>query len=107
LLVADGGLAGTNEINMHLRPVWLLRKSFTERQAKARMIRNFGDENSRRSYQNDIHCSCVPAFAEELFRGVLQRLMIQITRRPLPVLLSQLLFSAIHGQFLGFFPAWF
>ena len=48
----------------------------------------------------------VPAIAEELFfRGVLQRLMIQITRRPVTgIIITAIIFSAIHGQFLGFFP---
>jgi uncharacterized protein len=47
----------------------------------------------------------LPAICEELFfRGVLQRLFIQICQRPATgILVTALLFSAFHGQFLGFF----
>lgn len=48
----------------------------------------------------------LPAVCEELFfRGVLQRLFIQIFRRPWTgIIITAVLFSAFHGQFLGFFP---
>lgn len=48
----------------------------------------------------------VPAVVEELFfRSVLQRIFIYVTRRPWTgIVLTAILFSAIHGQFLGFFP---
>ncbi|ULQ56118.1 CPBP family intramembrane metalloprotease [Flavihumibacter rivuli] len=48
----------------------------------------------------------LPAVCEELFfRGVLQRLFIQITTRPLVgVIITAALFSAFHGQFYGFLP---
>lgn len=48
----------------------------------------------------------VPAVVEEVFfRGVLQRIFIQITRRPWTgIILTAVIFSAVHGQFLGFFP---
>ena len=48
----------------------------------------------------------LPAVAEELFfRGVLQRLLIQIIKRPwIGIIITSALFSALHGQFLGFFP---
>jgi membrane protease YdiL (CAAX protease family) len=48
----------------------------------------------------------LPAVCEELFfRGVLQRLFIQITKRPWTgIIITGILFSALHGQFLGFFP---
>lgn len=48
----------------------------------------------------------LPAVCEELFfRGVLQRLFIQITKRPWTgIIITAILFSALHGQFLGFFP---
>jgi membrane protease YdiL (CAAX protease family) len=50
--------------------------------------------------------AALPAFAEELFfRGVLQRLFIQITRSPWTgIIFTGILFSALHGQFLGFIP---
>ena len=48
----------------------------------------------------------VPAFVEEFFfMGVLQRLFIQIFKRPWTgIIVSAIIFSAIHGQFLGFLP---
>ena len=48
----------------------------------------------------------IPALTEELFfRGVIQRLFIQITRRPWAgIVITAFIFSAIHGQFLGFIP---
>jgi membrane protease YdiL (CAAX protease family) len=51
----------------------------------------------------------IPAIVEELFfRSVLQRIFIYVTRRPwVGIILTAVLFSAIHGQFLGFFPRLF
>lgn len=48
----------------------------------------------------------LPAIAEELFfRGVLQRLIMQIVKNGwLAVIITAILFSAIHMQFLGFIP---
>jgi membrane protease YdiL (CAAX protease family) len=48
----------------------------------------------------------LPALGEELFfRGVMQRLIIQIIKLPwLGVLITAILFSAIHMQLLGFVP---
>jgi len=48
----------------------------------------------------------LPAICEEFFfRGILQRLFIQISRRPwIGILITAVLFSAFHGQFFGFFP---
>ena len=46
------------------------------------------------------------AIGEELFfRGILQRIMIQIFRSPwIGIVVTAAIFSAIHGQFLGFIP---
>lgn len=48
----------------------------------------------------------LPALAEELFfRGVLQRLIIQLVRQPwIGVLLTAILFSLVHLQMLSFLP---
>lgn len=48
----------------------------------------------------------LPAIAEELFfRGILQRIFIQMTRRPwIGIIITAIIFSALHGQFLGFIP---
>ena len=54
---------------------------------------------------NLVVMALVPAICEEaFFRGVLQRLFIQSTRSPLAgILIGAAVFSALHGQFLGFF----
>lgn len=48
------------------------------------------------------------AVGEELFfRGILQRILIQVFRKPwLGILLTAAVFSAVHGQFMGFLPRW-
>ena len=51
----------------------------------------------------------LPAIGEELFfRGVLQRLFIQIFNKAWPgIIFTAALFSAFHGQFMGFLPRMF
>lgn len=46
------------------------------------------------------------AVGEELFfRGILQRIFIQICKSPwLGIIITAAIFSAVHGQFLGFIP---
>jgi uncharacterized protein len=48
----------------------------------------------------------LPAIGEELFfRGILQKLFIQIFKRAWPgIIFTAALFSAFHGQFMGFLP---
>ncbi|PSL49387.1 hypothetical protein CLV51_101718 [Chitinophaga niastensis] len=55
---------------------------------------------------NLILVAIVPAIAEELFfRGILQRLLIRSTRKVwLSVFITAILFSAVHGELLGFLP---
>jgi membrane protease YdiL (CAAX protease family) len=51
----------------------------------------------------------LPAICEELFfRGVLQRIIIQMTRNPwVGIVITGVLFSSLHMQFLGFLPRMF
>ncbi|HEV3412014.1 MAG TPA: CPBP family intramembrane glutamic endopeptidase [Puia sp.] len=58
---------------------------------------------------NVLVMAVIPAFCEELcFRGALQRIMIQICKRPLMgILVSAFLFSFFHFQFEGFLPRMF
>lgn len=53
-----------------------------------------------------ITLALIPAIVEEFFfRGILQRLFVQILKRPWAgIIVTAIIFSAIHGQFLGFFP---
>lgn len=55
---------------------------------------------------NLVLVAIIPAIGEELFfRGVLQRLVIKATRKVwLSVFITSILFSAIHGEMLGFMP---
>lgn len=48
----------------------------------------------------------IPGFVEEIFfRGILQRIFIEVTGRPwIGIIITAITFSAVHGQFLGFFP---
>jgi membrane protease YdiL (CAAX protease family) len=50
----------------------------------------------------------LPAIGEELmFRGILQRVFINITRNThWGIIISSFIFSAIHFQFYGLFPRW-
>ena len=51
----------------------------------------------------------IPGIGEEIcFRGVLQRILIQITRSPWTgIVLTAILFSSLHLQFSGFLPKMF
>lgn len=55
---------------------------------------------------NIVLIAVLPAIAEEfLFRGALQRIFIQLTRNVhIGIVITAILFSAIHMQFLGFIP---
>jgi hypothetical protein len=58
---------------------------------------------------NVIIMALLPAICEEiLFRGALQRIMIHITKNPWQgIIITAILFSALHFQFLGFLPRLF
>lgn len=58
---------------------------------------------------NVIIIGLLPAICEELFfRGALQRIVIQLVRNPLAgIMITGFLFSALHMQFMGFFPRMF
>jgi membrane protease YdiL (CAAX protease family) len=58
---------------------------------------------------NILVMAAIPAFCEEIcFRGALQRIMIQICKRPMAgILVSAFLFSFFHFQFEGFLPRMF
>jgi membrane protease YdiL (CAAX protease family) len=51
----------------------------------------------------------LPAIGEELcFRGALQRILIQLTRNPWAgIIITAILFSSLHLQFMGFLPRMF
>jgi membrane protease YdiL (CAAX protease family) len=55
---------------------------------------------------NLIVVALVPAFCEEIFfRGAVQRVLIHLTKNPWAgIIITGILFSAMHFQFLGFLP---
>jgi len=55
---------------------------------------------------NLILIAAIPAVAEEMFfRGVIQRLLVRMTRRGwIAILIAAVIFSLLHGEMLGFFP---
>jgi membrane protease YdiL (CAAX protease family) len=58
---------------------------------------------------NIIVIALLPAFCEEIFfRGALQRVLIHLTRNPWAgIIITAILFSALHLQFEGFLPRLF
>ncbi len=58
---------------------------------------------------NVIIIALLPAICEEMFfRGALQRVLIYVTRSPWAgIILTAILFSTLHFQFLGFLPRMF
>jgi len=58
---------------------------------------------------NLVVVAVIPGIFEEMcFRGVLQRLLIRLTRRPwLGIFIAACIFSAMHFQFQGFLPRLF
>jgi membrane protease YdiL (CAAX protease family) len=55
---------------------------------------------------NLIIVALLPAFGEELFfRGIMQKLFLQMTKnKHLAIIITSIIFSAIHLQFYGFLP---
>ncbi len=104
-------VAWLSEVNQHIhlpKTMGAAEKMMRDAEAKSNsLIRNFLKMNSSSDLVIMLFILAVlPAISEELFfRGVLQRLLIQITRRPWTgIVLTAILFSALHGQFLGFIP---
>ncbi len=63
-------------------------------------------DNTSDLFLNLVMVALLPAIGEEfLFRGVIQNLLSQLTRKKhTAIILTAVLFSAIHMQFFGFFP---
>lgn len=87
-------------------PEWMIKmeESTGKQMADFLKLRNWYDV-----YVNVIVIGLLPAICEELFfRGALQRVLIHVTRSPWAgIILSALLFSALHLQFAGFLPRLF
>ncbi len=84
-------------------PSWMHNmEESAERLIKALLI----TDSYGKMFLNLFVVAVLPAIAEELFfRGLLQKYFIKLTRSTLAgVVVTSLIFSAIHFQFLGFFP---
>lgn len=111
MLAAFPMVAWLGDLNqhMHLPKSWKgmenwIRKAETDSNT---MLRHLLEMNSPKDLVAMlITLAVIPAIVEEFFfRGVLQRLFIQILKRPWAgIILTGIIFSAIHGQFLGFLP---
>jgi len=111
LLVAFPAASWLNQVNqqMHL-PASMKATEDLLRAAELRVneqMKAFLDMNSFGDLLTMLLVMAVlPAICEEIFfRGILQRIFIQISRRPwIGIIISAFLFSAFHGQFFSFFP---
>jgi uncharacterized protein len=95
------------EINRNIPlPEWMNRmEQNTGKQLEEMLkVRNWWDVPV-----NVIVIALFPAFCEELFfRGVLQRVVINVTKSPWAgIIIAAILFSALHLQFAGFLPRFF
>lgn len=66
----------------------------------------FADTSMANLFSNLLIIAVIPAIGEELlFRGLIQRLFMELTnRKVLSIVLTAVLFSALHMQFYGFLP---
>lgn len=80
-----------------------------EEQAAKQIEFMFRKRTPTELFLNLVFISLFAGIGEELFfRGVLQRLFIKITRSPWAgIIITAIIFSAIHLQFFGFFPRFF
>ncbi len=111
ILVSFPMVAWLIEVNQHMhlpRNMQHLEKVMRDLEARENdMVKNLLDMKSTTDLLVILGVVAVlPAVAEELFfRGVLQRLFIQLFKRPWAGIITvAIIFSAMHGQFLGFFP---
>jgi uncharacterized protein len=111
LLVALPAVAWVSDINQHLhlpKNMGAIEKWMrdTEGVANKTMRRFLTMKSTGQLIQMIIIIALLPALAEELFfRGVLQRLFIHIFKNAWAgIIFTAIIFSAIHGQFLGFLP---
>jgi len=73
------------------------------------MLKNILDmHNASDLIESIVLVGLLAAVGEELFfRGILQRIFIQVFKNPWAgILVTAAIFSAVHGQFLGFIPRW-
>jgi hypothetical protein len=100
-------LASANESIVYLLPrstqQWILK---FENEANGQMKNILSMKNPFDLLLTILLAGALPAISEELFfRGILQKLFIQIFRSVWPgIIFTAFLFSAFHMQFMGFIP---
>ncbi len=100
-------LASLNESIVYLLPKstqqWILK---FETDANGQMKNILAMKNPADLLMTILLAGALPAVSEELFfRGILQKLFIQICKSAWPgIIITGILFSAFHMQFMGFIP---
>lgn len=87
-------------------PAWTIKaEDAAEQQLKALLVA----KNSFDIVFNLVVVAIIPGIFEEMFfRGVVQRLLTRITRKPwLSICIAAAIFSFMHFEFLGFLPRFF
>jgi membrane protease YdiL (CAAX protease family) len=94
-------------VNRHIPlPHWMIESEESRDQQVTAMLEA---KNAFDVLFNLVVVAIIPGIFEEMcFRGVLQRLLIQLTRRPwLGICITAFIFSCMHFQFQGFLPRFF
>lgn len=92
------------ELNQQLpMPEWMVNM---EKEAGKQMEAFLKANSTMDVVVNVFVIALLPAFCEEIcFRGGLQRIIIQLAKNPwVGIIITAILFSALHLQFEGFFP---
>lgn len=92
------------EINQRIPlPQWMID---FEKDTSKQMVAFLTAKNFLGILINLIVLALIPAICEEIcFRGALQRIIINLTKNPWTgIIVTAILFSALHMQFLGFLP---
>jgi membrane protease YdiL (CAAX protease family) len=104
ILIAMPFVMWLGDLNQRIPlPEWMTR---LEKDAGKQMSQFLKAGNSFEVAMNVFIIALLPAVCEEVcFRGVLQRIIINITKNPWTgIIITGVLFSAFHFQFQGFFP---
>lgn len=107
ILVAFPMVFWLGELNQMIpMPGWMEK---IERDAGKQMEAFLKTRNTLDVFINVFVIALLPAFCEEIcFRGALQRIIIQISKKPwVGIVITGILFSALHFQFEGFIPRMF
>jgi uncharacterized protein len=84
-------------------PTWA---TSLENDAEAKIKALISNTTAASFFINFVIMAILPAIGEEfIFRGILQNILISVSRKPLlAVIIASFVFSAIHLQFEGFIP---